>query len=284
MLRRVLLGLVSVSFVACDSTGLVRFNTSGGQAIEGSIPSDSMGFSGFVDGWVLKYSTFQVPLKELTIRDVKNAVLWKQDQSVLFDLVGSGPFVVDTSTPLYAGRYAFSYAIGPTAGASPATGSGVSADDVSFMEQRGYSIYVKGTATRAATATSVAVTKTFEWGFATDTLYTDCTSNGASGVKATSGITETVELTVRGEHLFFDDLKGDGAKLRFDAIADADKAPNDGKVTLEELNAVQLSSLVLSPYRTNDTPNVNTLKDFLTALTRSVGHFKGDGECTAVAR
>ena len=71
-------------------------------------------------------------------------------------------------------------------------------------------------------------------------------------------------------------------KLRFDAIAAADR-PGDGfgEITLEELSAVQLSTLV-GAYDPSGLPAA-TLGDFVTALAHTVGHFRGEGECTATA-
>jgi hypothetical protein len=63
--------------------------------------------------------------------------------------------------------------------------------------------------------------------------------------------------------------------LRFDEKAAADKN-NDGEVTLEELNAAPIDVTRYDPSGF-DAP---TLGAFMTALTRTIGHFRGEGECS----
>lgn len=60
--------------------------------------------------------------------------------------------------------------------------------------------------------------------------------------------------------------------------------PQDGVITLDELAAVQLTSLPLGQYGTGSAGSVHTLKDFVSALSRTVGHFRGEGECVSRAR
>jgi hypothetical protein len=96
-----------------------------------------------------------------------------------------------------------------------------------------------------------------------------------------------VQLTIHGDHLFFDDLQSPEAKMRFDAMAAADNlgiAGADGQVTLEELAAVDLTELPPDQYGTGGVGNVRNLRDFVTALVRTVGHFRGEGECSPQSR
>ncbi len=279
--------LAAVALSACGGSGNVRFNTWGGPSIESGIPTDSAAKAGFVDGWSVKYSKFYVVLKDITVRDLNNAVAFKQSNPMLFNLASPGPFEVETAKQLTAEKYSqVSYAIGTTPTAVPGTGSGVTAADVIFMQERGYGIYVTGTANKVPTATSGAISKTFEWGFNLDTAYVDCSSAefGGPGVNVPTGVTETVELTVHGDRLFHDDLQAPDAKLRFDALASADKSPQDGKITLEELAATQLTGLAPAAYGTSGNSSVKTLKDFVFALSRTIGHYRGVGECTTTAR
>jgi hypothetical protein len=34
-------------------------------------------------------------------------------------------------------------------------------------------------------------------------------------------------------------------------------------------------------YSAGDVPNVNNLRDFVTSLSRTIGHYRGEGECFA---
>jgi hypothetical protein len=62
--------------------------------------------------------------------------------------------------------------------------------------------------------------------------------------------------------------------LRFDEKAAAD-TDGDGEITLAELDAQTLDVT-----RYNPSPfTVSTLGAFVTSLARTVGHFRGEGEC-----
>ena len=91
---------------------------------------------------------------------------------------------------------------------------------------------VEGEASRAG------VTKRFAWAFSTSTRYTDCKAEvdgrEVVGVNVTGGGEDRAEITIHGDHLFYDDLEATTAAVRFDALAQAD-ADGDGVVTLDEL-------------------------------------------------
>lgn len=94
----------------------------------------------------------------------------------------------------------------------------------------------------------------------------------------TEGGTDAVELTIHGDHFFYDDLQAATAKLRAEAIVNAD-ANLDGLVELSELDAVALTSLPANQYGTGGASDVNNLGDFVRFLSRTVGHYRGEGEC-----
>src|SRR5690606_14184262 len=104
----------------------------------------------------------------------------------------------------------------------------------------GYSVYVEGSFSKAG------VTKSFRWGFATNTAYDDCSAElsgkVADGVVVPEGGVDAVELTIHGDHFFYDDLQSPDAALRADHLADAD-ADGDGEITLEELAQVELAAI-----------------------------------------
>jgi hypothetical protein len=146
------------------------------------------------------------------------------------------------------------------------------------MKQAGLSLFVEGVATKGAT------TKRFAWGFSTNTLYDECRNDDfGEGATVPTGGQEVVQLTIHGDHLWYDDLESPNAKLRFEAIANAD-GNQDGQVTLEELAAMPLTSLPLGQYGTGSAGHVKTLKDFVSSLGRTVGHFRGEGACVSKAR
>jgi hypothetical protein len=88
-----------------------------------------------------------------------------------------------------------------------------------------------------------------------------------------------VQLTTHGDHLYYDRLQASpdpavNTSLRFDAIAAADK-DDDGEVTLEELAATPLDVRSYDPSGFE----AATQGAFVTSLARTIGHFRGEGEC-----
>jgi hypothetical protein len=279
-MRKWLAGLSLLGLAACsEGTGTVTFTTYGEEYIEQEIPAAAGGEAGFVDGWTVRYSKFLVMIGEVKV-ETHEEVGATQATSKVFDVHKPGPVVVETFTGLPAREWDHvSYAIAPWPHAESVNAD---ARDVERMKAEGFSVYVEGTATKGG------VTKRFAWGFPTNTLYAHCESPDlGAGVTVPNGGEETVQLTIHGDHLFFDDLQSPEAKMRFDAMAAADNlgiSGADGEVTLEELAAVDLTELPPDQYGTGGAGNVRNLRDFVTALVRTVGHFRGEGECSPESR
>lgn len=269
--------LMCLALVACGGgKGSVQFTTWGEEYIEDKIPVDSMDAVGFVDDWSLSYSKFLVTFGEIKIADRNGAVAATQDGAKVFDLRKKGPVELVSFADLDAQRWdTVSYSILPSA---DSTAGNADAADVTLMHTNGYGVYV------AATATKGSVTKTLSWGYTLNTLYEDCEQKEqGKGVVVPVGGSDTVQLTVHGDHIWYDDLQSETAKIRFQAYADADK-DNDGVITETEVAAVQLTSLPLGQYGTGGASSVKTLKDFSNALSRTIGHYRGEGECAPKAR
>ncbi|HTV22354.1 MAG TPA: hypothetical protein VMG12_26885, partial [Polyangiaceae bacterium] len=86
-----------------------------------------------------------------------------------------------------------------------------------------------------------------------------------------------------GDHLFYDRLQASPnpaivTSLRFDTLAAAD-ANADGDITLVELEAKPLDVRLYDPSGLG----AANYGDFVTSLARTVGHFRGEGECTISA-
>jgi hypothetical protein len=146
--------------------------------------------------------------------------------------------------------------------------------DVTLMTANQYHAYVEGTITDPNGAT-----KTFKWGFSVPTLLDECEGelDGklTHGVVVTDGGEDAVELTIHGDHFFYDDLQSAEAEVRAEAIFLAD-ADMDGAVDLAELDATPLPAM---RYGTGGASNVNDLGAFVRFLSRTLGHFRGEGEC-----
>lgn len=256
--------------------GNVSFTTWGEEYIEKEIPATT-----FEDGWSIDYWKFLVVIGDITIADGAGAVGAQMKGTKLFNHVTEGTKKIVDFGDLEAKAWTqVSYEVRPAA--TDTELGGASADDLMRMQAGGYSVYVEGEATKGAEK------KTFQWGFTTATRYADCEGDKdgklTRGVLVTNGGTDTVELTIHGDHFFYDDLQSPNAAVRFNAIAAAD-ADLDGEVTLAELSMKQLVNIDPADggYGTGSFDDVNELGAFVTALSRTLGHFRGEGECFAAA-
>lgn len=283
-LTMLLAGIAVTSFACSDSSdekGTARFTTWGEEYIEQGIPASPDGEDGFVDGWSIKYSKFLVSFHDIAVADAAGNVVARLDRPRFVDNTKVGIKELVSFPDLEAKAYTqVSYAIKPAV-ADEVIVSGDPADH-QLMVANGWSIYVEGTATNGA------ATKTFKWGFKSQTRYTDCQAaaeNGLSttGLVVTNNQTDTSELTTHGDHFFYDALQsGDSTKptrLRFAEKAQADDAPNgdgNGEVTIAELCKLDIDPEVYNPSGLT----AGTIGDFVIQLSRTVGHYRGEGECT----
>jgi hypothetical protein len=270
--------LTTAFFLGCGTeapagTGSVSFATWGEDYIEKEIPA-----AAFEDGWTVKFTKFFVVLGNVRVADGTGKVGGQMETTKLIDHHTPGVKSVITFDNLAAKPWTdVSYSVRPPE-MTTSLGEGATAADLMMMTTQGYSVYVEGSAEKGAT------TKTFRWGFSAPTVYAKCKGDKdgreIDGVLVTNGGTDDVELTIHGDHFFYDDLQSPDAALRFDAIASAD-TNNDGDITLAELTAKKLVDLdpSMGGYGTGNLADVNDLGAFVTALSRTLGHFRGEGEC-----
>lgn len=285
----VLATAVALGSVACGSSdptgsggeGQVSFTTWGEEYIERGIPADSGAHSGFVDGWSVKYEKFLVNFQNIVVADSAGTQAATFSGSKLFDNTIAGvKSIVDFDGVAAHAWDRVSYEIAPVS-ADSALGPDVLDSDRALMLAGGYSVYVE------ATATKDAERKHYAWGFALGTRYNQCHSQqdgrDQAGIVVTNNSRLPVQLTTHGDHFYYDRLQASPnpavpTSLRFDAIAQADR-DQDGEVTLEELNATLLDVRV---YDRSGLPAF-TLGGFIASLARTIGHFRGEGECTISA-
>lgn len=294
------LSLVVVSIAACNDdpvssggSGTERITTYGEDYIEDRIPADPAGLSGLLNGWSVKYNKFLVSFHEVTIKDDQGNVGFELEKPIFFDNTkkgAAGDKLLAAAFPLEAKAWTdFSYQIKPAV-ADETLGEGADPADLAMMVQNGWSIYVDAVATQTA-ADGTVKTKTFKWGFKSATQYTSCqvAEGGQSrlGIVVTNGAADTTQLTTHGDHFYYDRLQSSPdpavqTLLRFDEKAQADDAPNgnaDGDITLQELCTLQFDPTTYNPSGFN----VATVGDFVISLSRTVGHFRGEGECEVSA-
>jgi len=287
-LSRILLGaltaiIAAVSTVACGDSdngkGTATFTTWGESFIEDGLPSDVFP----KDNWSVKYSKFLVVYHSVTIADDSNNIVAKLDHPLVFDMTKKAtgnPKTLFTAELEAKAWPDVSYQVGPIS--DDATAGDLASDaDVTLLRTDQASVHVEGIAT-----SPTGGSKSFNWSFSPATLFEGChgeqDGKEVEGVLVTNGGNQIVELTVHGDHLFYDDLQSEEAVPRFQALADAD-ANNDGNITLAELDQVPLYTIPIEKgtYGTGALGNVNTLGDYERTLSRTIGHYRGEGSCNS---
>lgn len=244
----------------CTAEGGWTLNTWGEDYIEEAIPPDA-----FVDDCAAAYDTFQVVLSEEGLVDGNGVFVATVAGAQVFDVHLPGPHLVG-SVPAPVGLYPTVQArIAPHA--DPELGN-VDPEQASAILDNGWSIYVEGSVRCGLDSVRLA------WGFDTDTTYV-CEPEGLEVPRGGAGLSE---LTIHGDHLFYDGLEDPDARLQGLAIVAAD-ADGDGWVTLAELEAVDVAPLGYTVGRFGE---VRDLRQFVTHLTTTLGHIDGEGHCTTL--
>jgi hypothetical protein len=235
----------------------------GEEFIEAGIPADE-----FADGWAVEFDKFLVVVGEVAVAEDGLDPALRAAGFQVFDLAaaseGRGQLVAADRVP--TGAYAdTAYVIAP---AGDAVAGNADAADVEMMKDLGFSVYVAGSARKDG------ATKTFAWGFASRTEYSACESRAELAAEDAAA----VQLTIHGDHLFYDDLFSETPAVRFEQIALAD-ANGDGEVSRGELEAVDLAPF--ANYQVGST-GITDLWHFIEHQTTTLGHIDGEGHCEAV--
>ncbi|MEI8254073.1 MAG: hypothetical protein WCJ30_00205 [Deltaproteobacteria bacterium] len=260
---------------SCAGTGEISMSVWGEDYIVHEIPAVTATAPGFENGWTLRYTRFLVNVGAVTVETSQGASAGGLTGHRVMDLhTITAPAVLGSIARVAAQRWdRVSYEVVP-AGADSTAGN-ATPGDVQRMQSNGYSVYVEADAIHP-----VRGTVALRWGFTSATRYESChDASGQPGLVVPTGGTGDLQVTIHGDHLFYDDLQSPDAKLRLDAIVAADRDA-DRTVTLEELGAVDLTALPTGQYGTGSAPNIHSLGDFVTALVSTVGHFDGEGHCT----
>lgn len=255
-------------------TGSIAVSIWGEDYIPQGIPAQNGSSAGFENGWTLRYTKFLVNIGDVRVARSAGAPETRDEAMRVFDLVNARePLAIRTLTGVEATRLGLaSYRLAPATMQSIA--GNASATDLQRMQSQGLSVYFEATATHPTRGMF-----TFAWGFTNHTQFTSCRSpDDLPGLVVPTNGTADFQITVHADHPWYDDLQSPDASMRFDAYADADRN-SDRVITLDELAAVDLTSLPTGQYGTGSARGVNTLRDFITHLIDTVGHFNGEGHC-----
>lgn len=260
---KAILGLALLTACSEDEQGDLNVQIYGEEFIEAGIPADV-----FADGWAIEFDKFLISVGSVAVAEAGTGPAIEEAKFQVFDLAadsgGAGQTVASGTVP--GGAYdETSYLVAPS---SDLVAGNASADDVALMKDGGFSVYIAGNATKGGGV------KTFAWGFATRTTYEACESQAVVEAAAPA----TVQLTIHGDHLFYDDLFSETPSVRFDLIAGAD-GDGDGDITQAELEAVDIRPL--ENYQVGST-DITDLWHFIEHLTSTLGHIDGEGHCESV--
>jgi hypothetical protein len=224
---------------ACAGEGTWTVETWGEEYIEQGIPADV-----FADGCSVVYDEFVVSMASVELADGGGAVVGAFEDATSFDVVAPGP------TPM---------------GEIAVPADHYSSVRVEVAPVAAASVRVDGTLT-CPTGSS-----RFRWTFAESTTY-HCEP---ADLTIPAGGSDATQLTIHGDHLFYDGLENPDAAVRGTEILAAD-ADADGEITLDELDAVSIPAL---GFEVGQFSEVLTLRQFVSHLTGTLVHVDGEGEC-----
>jgi hypothetical protein len=272
--------LFALHLAACGSDvgeGDVEFTVWGEEYIEEGIPEAE-----FEDGFSVRYDKFLIVLGDVEVAGGEGGAQTIEGAR-LYDLTKPGPHEMGTLKGIREGAHREVSYRNPAADGDTERHRSATNAQLEAMRDGGLRLSVSGTA-----ESPEGDEFTFAWGFSGTVEYSDCVD--VRGGQETHGIvvgdrtTEEHELTIHGDHLFYDDLASPDARLRFAALARAD-ANADGEVTLEELDEVRLASLSSKDGSYGvGAFDIDDLGAFVRATTHTVGHFDGEGHCVARER
>lgn len=270
--------LAALSSASCgddgsaSGRGSVGFSTWGEEYIELGLPQ-----SEFADGYEVVFDRFLVLIGNIELADAEGQVAARHEGFFLVDHVEPGVKDLVRFDGLEAGAYErVSFETSPAARGAITLVGGTTDADAELMASGGYHVYAEGTLSGGGSS------KRFAWGFGVPTKLDECEAELDGklqrGALVPAGGSDSIELTIHGDHLFYDDLQASDAVLRGGALAQAD-ADDDGTITLEELAAVRLVDLPADQYGVGGVSGVDELEGFVRFLSRTLGHFRGEGEC-----
>lgn len=247
---------IGFSLGAC-AQGEWVVETWGEDFIEEGIPS-----AAFDDGCEARFDSFLVVIAQADLINGDGQPVGGSDGALIFDVAEPGPHALGAwSVP--RGPYDEArFVIAPAS--APEQGNATEAE-VEALVGAGASVRVQGELSCGGESV------TFDWAFDRATTYT-CEPPALSIPRGGEDVTQ---LTIHGDHLFYDGLEDPDAALRGLAILEAD-SNGDGAVTLEELDQVAVAPLGYSVGRYSD---VTTLRGFIAHLTQTLGHVDGEGHC-----
>jgi hypothetical protein len=255
------LALIAAAGCGEPAPGTLEVRIYGEEFIEQGIPA-----AAFSDGWAVTFDSFLVTLGGVEVAAGHGAPALSERGQRIYDLasptMGQGTLVA--SKKVDGGAYDHvGYDITPaTAGAT--AGNTLEGDALESMVRAGDALRVVGSASKGG-----GKTVRFSWGFPAGS------GHSCHVEKTVDGGTATTEITIHGDHLFYDDLVAAAPNLALDLIAASD-SDGDGNVTQAELTARDIRGQARYQVGSFD---VRNLWAFIAHQAGTVGHIDGEGHC-----
>jgi len=256
-----------------------------------------MGEEDIADGWSVTYDEFLVTAGNIRGARTDTSATVQDTNTFVLDMkqTPAGGYGISKLDDVPSGNwYQFGFDL-PTPTAETQILAPTTEMDKALLIQDGYSLYIAGSIENAIgqscppgdpdPAKCVAAPKvTFRWGLPAATSFSDCaTVDGLAGFAVPASGTAAVEITLHGDHWFFNNITAGAEIVKRYAqfIADCD-LNHDGETTLDELKQVKASDVFPSPkYNLSGAFSgpIATAYDYVLAQARTIGDFQGEGEC-----
>jgi hypothetical protein len=310
--------LLAVALSACggDDSGSLSVLIEAEDTIQEGIEADdgSEADESIRDGWSASFDKYVLAVGDVDLELSTERGRTAEAKAVFaVDLTKIPPAGLSlwTLQNLDAGRWEFHYSLGGAADGAERHES-VTQADFDAMQSSDLTYLIHGSLTKTdgrscppasfadppAGATSLGTNAggdecyanpvvSFAFGVSSETLLGPCELDGVSGVSVPAGGTQTVAITIHGDHLFFNGFPtGDeGGTVRLAQwLADCD-LNLDGEVTREELEQLRPSDLpeMDGRYQFGASPiealETQSLWIYVTAQLKTQGHLQGEGEC-----
>jgi len=265
-----------------SGAGSLAVQISGEEAAQSGYPVGSGDNEiAFADGWTFEFSKVLVSLSNFDLKTSQGGDAQLPNGPIVANL-HTGEHELWNFDNVPARRWdRVGYLYEPPTADSTLVG-GVTAEDVALLQERGWSLYIEGTAHKGEQDVDIA------WGFPFTVQLTECeAADGTYGVVVENNAQSLAQVTVHLDHLFFDSFVTEEPNLRFDAMAAV--APSSGPLTLDDLaqqdnltdlKAADGTSLGLG-YDPGSTfnPVPANLRDYVIAAATTTGHWNGEGHC-----
>jgi hypothetical protein len=277
-------------------TGSLQVFVQAEESVTGGIEPGT-GPENIADGWTATYDEFLVTVGNVRAARADTGATLSDVSTFVLDLkkVPVGGYVISNTDNVASGQwYQFGFDM-PSATAETPVLEPTSPMDKDLLIQGGSSLYVAGAIDNANgkscppgdpdPAKCVAAPHvTFRWALPAATSFDDCaTLDGTAGFAVPTGVTTHVEITIHGDHWFFNSITA-GVEIvtRYGQyIADCD-LNHDGETTLDELKQVPAADVFPSPkYNLSGSFSgpIMTAYDYVLAQARTIGDFQNYGEC-----